>query len=133
MNPLSHHPPRTPRTSVTSSIHAYGGDIYTPKEELIEHREDLNEDDEDIAVHEKAKSKVRTQAVWREILKTSYGRDKAFVSISHDSEEGCSNRYLENYTILSTLVSPHTYLAGEIKHVQANQTAVLGTRASQTA
>ena len=80
MNPLSQHPPRTPRTSVTSSSHVYGGDIYTPKEELIENRSDLTSDDEEDAMPEGPKSKVKVTEVWREMLKTSYGRDKAFVS-----------------------------------------------------
>lgn len=88
MNPLSQHPPRTPRTSIVSSSHVYGGDIYTPKEEVLENQSDLV-DEEDAAAKESGKSRVRTTEVWRDMFKTSYGRDKAFVSIKHLSYYGC--------------------------------------------
>jgi hypothetical protein len=82
MNPLSQHPPRTPRTSIVSSSHTYGGDIYTPKDEVIEQREDLLSEDEEESVQEIAKGKVSSTEVLRELVKTSYGRDKAFVCVT---------------------------------------------------
>ena len=82
MNPLGQHPPRTPRVSIISNSHVYGGDIYTPKSEVLEQRDDLAEEAAEEVVHETAKSRVRPTEVWRELLKTSYGRDKAFVRLS---------------------------------------------------
>ena len=76
MNPLSSHPPRTPRTSVVSSQYAYGGDIYTPKEELIEQQPEVFSEPDDEEAHA---SKVSKEEVWHDLLKTAYGRDKAFV------------------------------------------------------
>lgn len=81
MNPLSSHPPRTPRTSVISSSHIYGGDIYTPKEEVIEQQPEYFSEDEDDKTQVEAKSHIRREDIWRELLKTSYGRDKAFVRV----------------------------------------------------
>jgi len=78
MNPLSSHPPRTPRTSIISNSHTYGGDIYTPKEEIIEQQPEYFSDDEEDKAQQAAKDRVRKEDVWRELLKTSYGRDKAF-------------------------------------------------------
>ena len=79
MNPLSSHPPRTPRASVVSDSHVYGGDIYTPKEEVMEEQPEYFSEDEDDKAQVEAKSRIRKEDVWRELLKTSYGRDKAFV------------------------------------------------------
>ena len=81
MNPLSQHPPRTPRVSIVSNSHTYGGDIYTPQEEVIEQREDLFSEDGDEAAEKAAKAKVSSVEIWRELIKTSYGRDKAFVCV----------------------------------------------------
>ena len=78
-NPLSAHPPRTPRTSIASPLRVYGGDIYTPKEENIEDQPAYFSDDEEDKSNQEARKKVRREAIWREMLKTSYGRDKAFV------------------------------------------------------
>lgn len=120
MNPLSQHPPRTPRTSVTSASHVYGGDIYTPKEELIEQRGDLaSEDDEDDSGHKSAKSRIRTEEIWREMLKTSYGRDKAFVSASSCALQNIPQSRTENYTILFTSISPRAYHHEEFTFAQA--------------
>ena len=83
MNPLSSHPPRTPRTSlVVSNSHVYGGDVYTPKEDIIEPQPEYFSDDDD---NEKASAQpqVKKEEVWRELLKTSYGRDKTFVRAMH--------------------------------------------------
>ncbi|GJE84634.1 peroxisomal biogenesis factor 11 family protein [Phanerochaete sordida] len=78
MNPLSPHPPRTPRTSIVSNNHVYGGDIYTPKEEVIENQPELMEEEAEEAMHKQGQPRARATEVWREMLKTSYGRDKAF-------------------------------------------------------
>lgn len=94
VNPLSHHPPRTPRTSVISAAsqsYVYGSEIYgssTSQQEETQEKpaaaaeyeeEEVAEDVEDTVSQETAK-KVKTPEVWREMLKTSSGRDKAFVS-----------------------------------------------------
>ena len=89
MNPLSSHPPRTPRTSIISSgSHIYGSSMYETKEETHEHlsiaADDVDLDDEDGDETDKEKTAVgnpvRPEAVWREMFLTSNGRDKAFVS-----------------------------------------------------
>lgn len=82
MNPMSSHPPRTPRVSIISGTGTYGGSIYTPKEEAP--RDEPPEDDaevdrEDEAVKKRAQ-RIRKEEIWKEMLKTSQGRDKAFVS-----------------------------------------------------
>ena len=82
MNPLSSHPPRTPRTSIVSNgSHIFGTDIYDTKADAGEkpleiEAEDSEEEDEKPG---SAKSRVRREDVWREMLKSSNGRDKAFV------------------------------------------------------
>lgn len=106
MNPLSAHPPRTPRSSTsitpTSSSHSrplsahFGSvsiSVYDEKEEDTQHTradavhhhtpgDDGDEpayelDEEDLRV-KAADDKVPPHEVWRDILSTSYGRDKAF-------------------------------------------------------
>lgn len=106
MNPLSAHPPRTPRSSTsitpTSSSHSrplsahFGSvntSVYDEKEEDTQHTradavqdhtagDDGDElayelDEEDLRV-KAADNKVPPHEVWRDILSTSYGRDKAF-------------------------------------------------------
>ncbi|KIK30513.1 hypothetical protein PISMIDRAFT_670548 [Pisolithus microcarpus 441] len=106
MNPLSAHPPRTPRSSTsitpTSSSHSrplsahFGSvntSVYDEKEEDTQHTradavqdhtagDDGDElayelDEEDLRV-KAADNKVPPREVWRDILSTSYGRDKAF-------------------------------------------------------
>lgn len=110
----------------------YGGDIYTPKEEVIEQREDLMSDDEDDITHKDVKSKVRSEDVFREMLKTSYGRDKAFVSSAYSILQYCTQVHVENYTILFTTVSPRAYHSEELTLAQAVHTAVVGTRNGET-
>ncbi|KAI0092762.1 hypothetical protein BDY19DRAFT_926011 [Irpex rosettiformis] len=97
MNPLSSHPPRTPRTSSVSSHQIYGGDIYTPKEENIEDQPEYFTDDEEDKAQQEARKRVRREAVWREMLKTSYGRDKAFKIIQYSMR-----LYLLFHTTLSS-------------------------------
>lgn len=80
MNPLSHHPPRTPRQSVTASS-AYGTEVYNPLDETPETKE-LYEDeseDEDDKARTQAEGTVRKEEIWRDLLTTSNGRDKALV------------------------------------------------------
>lgn len=106
MNPLSAHPPRTPRSSTsitpTSSSHSrplsahFGSvsiSVYDEKEEDTQHTradavhhhtpgDDGDEpayelDEEDLRV-KAADDMVPPHEVWRDILSTSYGRDKAF-------------------------------------------------------
>ncbi|KAH9943081.1 uncharacterized protein BXZ73DRAFT_87502 [Epithele typhae] len=91
MNPLSSHPPRTPRTSIMSSAsHVYASDYESSKEDatqLGEREPEADgyhtEDEEDEAKAAAAKSRVRKEEVWREVLKTAYGRDKAFKLIQY--------------------------------------------------
>ncbi|KAK0453324.1 hypothetical protein EV421DRAFT_1887642 [Armillaria borealis] len=66
MNPLSSHPPRTPRTSVVSSSshHHYGSSIYTEKAE-----EEQQED---------GKLEVDIDYIWREMVLTSNGPRQGF-------------------------------------------------------
>ncbi|KAJ7904350.1 hypothetical protein B0H14DRAFT_598897 [Mycena olivaceomarginata] len=85
MNPLSSHPPRTPRTSIVSSgSHVYGASIYDTKEEPqeppIDEEEELEEGTEQLKL---AEMRVRKEEVWREMFLTSNGRDKAFKLIQY--------------------------------------------------
>lgn len=93
MNPLSAHPPRTPRQSsaahfrnMSMSISVYDEkaedqDTETVKGENPEVDEDGVEElgEEDARVKE-AEKLVKTHEVWRDLFVTSNGRDKAFVS-----------------------------------------------------
>jgi hypothetical protein len=75
MNPLSPHPPRTPRTST-----AYSGGYELPASSPKRISASLDvEPEEERANDQPAKTQVRSEEVWREIVKTSDGRDKAFV------------------------------------------------------
>ncbi|KAL1735830.1 hypothetical protein EV714DRAFT_199616 [Schizophyllum commune] len=93
MNPLSSHPPRTPRTSViSSSTYVYGASVYedAPSHamaEKVEVKEEVYDpadepDDDDVATAAAAK-RVRREDVWREMIITSDGRDKAFKLIQY--------------------------------------------------
>lgn len=86
MNPLSSHPPRTPRSSIMSnnSHVSFGAEsVYDrdTKEDAqvteVDAATDDSEEEEDEA--ESARSGVRKEEVWRELLKSSNGRDKALV------------------------------------------------------
>ncbi|KAA1466147.1 hypothetical protein DENSPDRAFT_830894 [Dentipellis sp. KUC8613] len=86
MNPLSAHPPRTPRTSlVPSSATVYNSEVYMGQAEAEERPTDLEEEIgvDDDPVKSQARSKVRLQEIWHDIVKTSYGRDKAFKLIQY--------------------------------------------------
>ena len=84
MNPLSSHPPRTPRTSLMSNgSHVFGTDVYDTKEDAqVTHSFEIEVDESESEDGEKAESgraRVRREDVWRELLKSANGRDKAFV------------------------------------------------------
>jgi len=83
INPLSSHPPRTPRTSiVANSSNAYSNGTYEKKEDAEERVdiEDIEIEDEEEKV-KVAEKRIRKEEVWREMFLTSAGRDKAFVSV----------------------------------------------------
>ncbi|KAF8211299.1 hypothetical protein K438DRAFT_1807074 [Mycena galopus ATCC 62051] len=99
MNPLSSHPPRTPRTSIVSSgAHVYGAGIYDSKEEpqepAIDEEDELEEGTEQLKL---AEMRVRKEEVWREMFLTSNGRDKAFKLIQYGLK-----MYLLFHTSLAT-------------------------------
>ncbi|KAF8897369.1 hypothetical protein BD779DRAFT_1667359 [Infundibulicybe gibba] len=80
MNPLSSHPPRTPRTSVMASSNTY---IYDTKDEKEEHVEVEEELDGETDKMKEVEHKIRKEDVWREMFLTSNGRDKAFKLIQY--------------------------------------------------
>lgn len=84
MNPLSRHPPRTPRQSVTASS-VYSGEAYHPLDETPETKELFEDEmeDEDVKARTQAEGKVRKEEIWRDLLTTSNGRDKALVRFHH--------------------------------------------------
>lgn len=93
MNPLSAHPPRTPRPSTAAqpqfgnaTMNSYdeksdeqateggaAGDAAEEEEEMDEESERVVEADKKVGRHE----------VWRDMLVTSEGRDKTFVGTAH--------------------------------------------------
>ena len=98
MNPLSPHPPRTPRTSIVSpgESYIYGSDLYSSASSTQEERhekpaiseepveeEEVAEEVPEEQVNSAAVKRVKAPEVWREVLKSSSGRDKAFVSPMH--------------------------------------------------
>jgi len=85
INPLSSHPPRTPRTSiVTTAVHSYPQDLYGNTEENAEQPLALSEGEEDEEqLEDLVGTKVRREEVWREVVATSTGRDKALKLIQY--------------------------------------------------
>ncbi|KAK7049670.1 hypothetical protein VNI00_005701 [Paramarasmius palmivorus] len=94
MNPLSSHPPaRTPRTSVASShFTSVSASVYDTMDDVgerqveaeVERDQDVDEDDEEeVPEEEVAKASIRKEDVWREMVRTSEGRDKAFKLIQY--------------------------------------------------
>ncbi|KAI0269236.1 hypothetical protein BC834DRAFT_865397 [Gloeopeniophorella convolvens] len=87
MNPLSAHPPRTPRTSIMASNAApFTSEAHNGTEEPDEpplHIEEEPYDGEETEKKSSAKERVRTEDVWREMFKTSVGRDKAFKLVQY--------------------------------------------------
>ncbi|KZS97514.1 hypothetical protein SISNIDRAFT_449028 [Sistotremastrum niveocremeum HHB9708] len=83
INPLAHHPPRTPRTSIISNSTTYNADTYNNIEEqgenpvYTEERLSVKEDAHSEFGYGQAKPKVRVTEVWKELIATSSGRDKA--------------------------------------------------------
>ena len=75
MNPLSSHPPRTPRTS---TAYSNGYDLSAPSLKHISASLDAEPEEERVHDHP-AKTRVKSEEVWREVVKSSDGRDKAFV------------------------------------------------------
>jgi len=75
MNPHSPHPPRTPRTS---TAHSSGHDLSASSPRHISAALDAEPEEERVHDHP-AKTRVKGEEVWREIVKSSDGRDKAFV------------------------------------------------------
>lgn len=69
---------------MTSSV-KFGSEIYTShemaEEAHIELSEDAETDEEDNKAHEEAKSRIRKEVVWQDMLTTANGRDKAFVCL----------------------------------------------------
>jgi hypothetical protein len=85
MNPLSSHPPRTPRTSVVAhSSNTYSNEKYQSLTEDTQENvdiEDIEIDEEEENKVQAAEKRIRKEEVWREMFLTSAGRDKAFVSV----------------------------------------------------
>jgi len=86
MNPLSPHPPRTPKTSLhaSSSQHFASASIYEDASEVVEEKVSFDVDDDEIEGEDDkvkdAEKKVRQEEIWRDIIVSSTGRDKLFVS-----------------------------------------------------
>ena len=74
MNPHSPHPPRTPRTSTAYST---GYDPSAPSPKRISATLDTEPEEERVHDHP-AQGRVKNEEVWREVVKSSDGRDKAF-------------------------------------------------------
>jgi hypothetical protein len=91
MNPLSNHPPRTPRTSIVpNSSSTYSNGKYQSSDE--DHREkveieDIEIDEEEDSV-KSVERKIKKEEVWREMFLTSAGRDKAFKLIQYSIRLG---------------------------------------------
>ena len=75
MNPLSPRPPRTPRTSTAYSS---GYDVTSPSPRHIPASVEVETEEERVP-DPPAEPRVRKEEVWKEIVKTSDGRDKALV------------------------------------------------------
>ncbi|KAF9263565.1 hypothetical protein L218DRAFT_927285 [Marasmius fiardii PR-910] len=110
INPLSSsHPPRTPRTS-TVSTHTngnsiYGTSIYEAQGKPEEAEEDDDEHNEEIEQEESNATRIRREEIWREMVKTSDGRDKAFKLMQYSIRvyllfhtTAAASRFLRAYT-----------------------------------
>lgn len=105
MNPLSAHPPRTPRPSTAAQSH-FGNNTATSYDEKSEGTEkgadedtpEEEEEDEESERVVEAEKKVGRHEVWRDMLATSGGRDKAFVRMS----------YLSAHAVALTLLAAET-------------------------
>ncbi|KAG6832956.1 hypothetical protein H0H92_004840 [Tricholoma furcatifolium] len=92
MNPLSSHPPRTPRpssVSSTSAIHdVYGRSVYESLDTAAPPSETTKEELDEAEVEEEHASKpelvrISKEEVWRDLFLASNGRDKAFKLIQY--------------------------------------------------
>jgi hypothetical protein len=97
MNPLSSHPPRTPRTSIVpNSSSTYSNGKYKDSNE--DNREKVDIEDIEIDEEEEnvksAERRIRKEEVWRELFLTSIGRDKALVRMMILSSCMLSEYYL---------------------------------------
>lgn len=102
MNPLSAHPPRTPRPSTAAQSH-FGNATSNPYDEKSEATEkgaagDTADQDEEVDEESErvveAEKKVERHEVWRDMLVTSGGRDKAFVRMSYHSTSAVALTHL---------------------------------------
>jgi hypothetical protein len=80
MNPLSSHPPRTPRSSLAFG---YNSDTALTthedtKPELSIDTNGTDVDEDDIHSHPQ-NARVSKEEIWREVVKSSKGRDKTLV------------------------------------------------------
>ncbi|KAF9535104.1 hypothetical protein CPB83DRAFT_843483 [Crepidotus variabilis] len=91
MNPMSQHPPRTPKSSIvasSSSHHYTSSSIYEEVPEPVEEEkadpeaEDIEIDEEETRVQE-ADKRIRDEEVMRDMIVTSNGRDKIFKLIQY--------------------------------------------------
>lgn len=71
MNPLSSHPPRAPRNRDAPIAKEIISEV-----ETIESTSEIDEEEDSVKATER---KIRREEVWREMVLTSYGRDKTFV------------------------------------------------------
>uniref|UniRef100_A0A0W0FCF0 Uncharacterized protein n=1 Tax=Moniliophthora roreri TaxID=221103 RepID=A0A0W0FCF0_MONRR len=86
INPLSSHPPRTPRTSVASTSTLYRTSIYESREEKQQEEAEEQDEEEEVVEEElpqDSTARIRREDVWREMVRTSEGRDKAFKLIQY--------------------------------------------------
>ncbi|KAG6890900.1 hypothetical protein C0995_000857 [Termitomyces sp. Mi166 len=88
MNPLSSHPPRTPRVSAVSSssaVHVYGTHSLYDTGEQTTSTENEKEEIDEVEVEEEQAVPVRIskEEVWRDLFLTSNGRDKGFKLVQY--------------------------------------------------
>lgn len=109
INPLSMHPPRTPRTSLVTP---------RPKEEEAAEEEEEEEEEDEEELEARAGKRVRKEEVWREVLATSKGRDKALVSSTHARPSCLSTHGIEINSIFTTRLScfPCRFQAASARH-----------------
>lgn len=137
MNPLSTHPPRTPRTSIITSnttSHVYGQSIYEDKEGTEgAARPDAEEDEEEDEALKVAETRVRKEEVWRDLFLTSNGRDKAFVSLP--PTKSCLtylNLYLETNAIFYSPVSTLSHIGIYQPSTPTTDAFTMGSRSCET-
>ncbi|XP_006460181.1 hypothetical protein AGABI2DRAFT_191941 [Agaricus bisporus var. bisporus H97] len=75
MNPLSSHPPRAPRNRDAPIEKEIISEVAT-----VESTSEIDEEEDSVKATER---KIRREEVWREMVLTSYGRDKTFKIIQY--------------------------------------------------